>query len=131
MGAHIRELKVSDSEKFESFAKYNDSLVDLGTCKAKSTIKFLIKSYAKEYEDNMYGIENTEGELVGLLDTYRIGKDAIEIGVWVESKHRRKGYGREAVRDAMNKFKGGIAANIECSNKASLKMIENIPEATS
>jgi RimJ/RimL family protein N-acetyltransferase len=49
-----------------------------------------------------------------------------EIGIFIFEKHYRKGYGRAAVVDLMNRFPGRFLANINPENGASIQFFKDL-----
>jgi len=49
-----------------------------------------------------------------------------EVGIFIFRKHRRKGYAYEAMFQLLEKHPGGILANINPKNQASIKFFEGL-----
>ena len=96
--------------------------------------------YAVNYENNIFAtgnlrlmaIEKTSGNCIGCVDIFNFNHfhNRAEVGIYIDTNHRRRGFGSHAVGIALNyacNFLGlkQIVAEVAADNLASLNMLSN------
>ena len=140
----IRPLQIGDYEnwlqafenRYPSRHRHDKGKMDMSECSVEWFRNLVDHHQRLALEDAAYifGVFRKEdGMHVGMVDFSTLARDEFQwgrVGYFIHNQHWRKGYGKEAVKEALNiaftrlKFHR-IEAHINLDNTASMKMAES------